>query len=180
MRTVTTAVVAILLAAPTVLAQKTSYDFDRSANFGAYKTYTLKDGTKVGDPLVDARIVAAIDMQLTNKGLTKAENGDVAVVYHVAIDKQKDISAYSSGGGYGPYGYGWGGGWGMTTTDVRVSEILVGTLIIDVADTKSNSVVWRGMGVKEINTQTSPDKRDKSVQKAVEKIFKNYPPKAKK
>ena len=178
MRTVTAAVAAILLAAPTVLAQKTSYDFDRSANFGAYKTYTLREGTKVGDPLVDARIVAAIDMQLTNKGLTKADNADVAVVYHVAIDKQKDISAWSSGGGYGPYGYGWGGGWG--TTDVRVSEILVGTLIIDMADVNTKSVVWRGMGVKEINTQASPDKRDKSVQKAVEKIFKNYPPKPKK
>jgi hypothetical protein len=179
MRSLTTAVVAILLAPMTLSAQKTSYDFDRTANFAGYKTYVLKDGTKVGDPLVDARLVAAIDMQMTNKGLSRSENGDLAVVYHVAIDKQKDISSFSTGmGGYGPYGYGWGGGWG--TTDVRVSEILVGTLIIDLADTKTNSVVWRGMGVKEINTQTSPEKRDKSVQKAVEKIFKNYPPKVKK
>jgi hypothetical protein len=178
MKRLITAVVAILLAPMTLSAQKTSYDFDRTANFAGYKTYVLKDGTKVGDPLIDARLVAAIDMQMTAKGLTRADNGDLAVVYHVAIDKQKDISSFSTGMGYGPYGYGWGGGWG--TTDVRVSDILVGTLIIDLADTKSNSVVWRGMGVKEINTSASPDKRDKSVQKAVEKIFKNYPPKAKK
>ena len=176
MRIVFAAVVALLLTPLATLAQKTSYDFDRSANFAAYKSYTLRDGTKVGQPLVDARIAAAIDMQLTDRGLTKADNGELAVVYHVAIDKQKDISAWSTGGG--PYGWGWGGGWG--TTDVRVSEILVGTLVIDIADTKTNSVVWRGMGVKEINTNASPDKRDKSVQKAVEKIFKNFPPKPKK
>jgi hypothetical protein len=180
MRTLTATVLAILLTAPVAFAQKTSYDYDKSANFGNYKTYTLKEGTKVGDPLVDARLVAAIDMQLTNKGLVRADNGDVAVVYHIAIDKQKDISAYSTGGGYGPYGYGWGGGWGMSTTDVRVRDILVGTLVIDIADQKTNNMVWRGIGVKEINTQTSPEKRDKSVQKAVEKILKNYPPKPKK
>ena len=64
-------------------------------------------------------------------------------VYHVAFDKQQDITAYSTGG-YGGYGYRWGGGWG--TTDVRVNEILVGTLIIDVADaTKQESgVAWDG------------------------------------
>jgi hypothetical protein len=33
------------------------------------------------------------------------------------------------------------------------------------------------MGVKEVNTQAKPEKRDKSIGKALEKIFKNYPPK---
>ena len=49
------------------------------------------------------------------KGFTKADaNPDAIVVYHIAFDKQKDISTFSSGygGGYGGYGYGWGGGWG--------------------------------------------------------------------
>ena len=33
------------------------------------------------------------------------------------------------------------------------------------------------MGVKEVNTQANPEKRDKSINNAVKKIFKNYPPK---
>jgi hypothetical protein len=41
-------------------------------------------------------------------------------------------------------------------------------------------VAWRGMGVKEVNTQANPEKRDKSINEAVKKIFKNYPPKPKK
>ena len=147
------------------------------------KTYALKDGTKVGQQLIDDRIVAAIDTELAAKGFTKTEsNPDVFVVYHVAFDKQKDISTYSSGygGGYGAYGWGYGGGWGGGgTTSTQVRDILVGTLVIDIADAKKGQVVWRGMGVKEVDTQAKPEKRDKSISSAVNKIFKNYPPKVK-
>jgi hypothetical protein len=178
-RLVTLALAGLLMPA-LLLAQKTSYDYDKTANFGSFKTFAHKDGTKVGQPLIDDRIVAAIDAELAAKGLQKAEsNPDVFVVYHVAFDKQKDISTYSSGGGYGPYGWGWGGSWagGMSTTQVR--DILVGTLVIDIADAQKGQVAWRGMGVKEVDTQAKPEKRDKSIANAVKKIFKNYPPKTK-
>jgi hypothetical protein len=164
------------------MAQKVSYDFAKDANFAGYKTYALKEGTPVGQQLIDDRIVAAIDDQMKLKGFTKSDaNPDVYVIYHMAFDKQKDISTFSSGygGGYGPYGYGYGGGWGGGTTTTQVRDILVGTLVIDIADAGHKQVVWRGMGTKEIDTQAKPDKRDKSIKKAVDKIFKNYPPKKK-
>jgi uncharacterized protein DUF4136 len=177
------ALVAMVVAPALLLAQKTSYDFNKSANFAAYKTYQQKDGTKVGQQLIDDRIVAAIDTQLAAKGLTKATaNPDVFVIYHVAFDKQKDISTYSSGygGGYGPYGYGWGGGWAGGTTTTQVRDILLGTLVIDIADAKKNEMAWRGIATKEgVDVQAKPDKLDKNISKAVEKIFKNYPPKVK-
>ena len=176
-RHVILAIAAVMI--PTLAAaQKTSYDYDKSANFGAFRTYALKDGTKVGQELIDNRIVAAIETELAAKGLTKSDSPDVFVVYHVAFDKEKDISTFSSGygGGYGPYGWGWGGGMGGTTS-TQVRDILIGTLVVDMADAKKNQVVWRGMGVKEVNTQAKPEKRDKSITNAVKKIFKNYPPK---
>lgn len=171
---------ALLLVPALAMAQKVSYDFSKSANFASFKTYAMKDGTKVGQQLIDDRIASAIEAAMAAKGFTKAaSNPDVFVVYHVAFDKEKDISTYSSGyaGGYGPYGWGWGGGMGTTTTQVR--DILIGTLVIDMADAKANQLVWRGMGVKEVDTQAKPDKRDKSITNAVNKIFKNYPPKVK-
>lgn len=179
---VMTGLAALLLVPALALAQKTTFDYNKSANFASYKTYTVKDGTKVGQQMIDDRIAAAIDTQMAAKGFTKADaNPDVAVVYHVAFDKQKDISTFSSGygGGYGPYGYRYGGGWGGGTTSTQVRDILIGTLVIDIADVKANEIVWRGMGVKEVDTTAKPDKRDKSINSAVEKIFKNYPPKAK-
>jgi osmotically-inducible protein OsmY len=181
-RHVVTGLAALLLVPALAIAQKTTFDYSKSANFAAYKTYAMKDGTKVGQQMIDDRIAAAIEAQMAAKGFTKADaNPDVVVVYHVAFDKQKDISTFSSGygGGYGPYGYRYGGGWGGGTTSTQVRDILIGTLVIDMADVKANEVVWRGMGVKEVDTTAKPDKRDKSINNAVEKIFKNYPPKAK-
>ena len=93
-----TATLALLMVPALGLAQKVSYDYEKTANFSTFKTYAHKDGTKVGQPLIDDRIVNAIDAQLAAKGLTKVEsNPDVVVVYHVAFDKQKDISTFSSG-----------------------------------------------------------------------------------
>ena len=69
------------------------------------------------------------------------------------------------------------GGRRLSTTTVR--DILVGTLVIDLADAKKGQMAWRGMGVKEVDTGANPEKRDKSINNAVKKIFKNYPPKVK-
>ncbi len=177
-----TLALAMMLMPALAMAQKVSYDFDKTANFASFKTYALKDGTKVGQQLIDDRIVAAIETELAAKGFTKTEsNPDVFVVYHVAFDKQKDISTYSSGygGGYGGYGWRYGGGWAGGTSTTQVRDILVGTLVIDLADAKKGELAWRGMGVKEVDTQAKPEKRDKSISTAVNKIFKNYPPKPK-
>jgi hypothetical protein len=169
------AMIAVLVLAPALLlAQKTSFDYDKTANFAAFKTYALKDGTKVGDPLIDGRIVAAIESELGAKGLTQtAAKPDVTVTYHIAFDKKQDITAYNTGG----MGYRWGGGWG--TTDVRVNEILVGTLVIDIVDANKGDLAWRGIGVKEVDVQAKAEKRDKNIKAAVGKMLKNFPPKVK-
>ena len=167
---------AVLLPALAV-AQKTTYDYDKTAPFTAYRTYALTQGTSSGDPLVDARIVAALEDQLTLKGLSKTNvSPDVNVLFHVAFDKEQDISSYSTGPIYGGFGWGWGGGWGSTTTNVRVREIVVGTLAIDIVDAKRKQVVWRGLGTREVDTDADSADRDKSIAKAVAKIMRHYPP----
>ena len=174
-------VLAVLLAAlPTLAwAQKTTYDFDKDVNFASIHTYALKEGTPAGNPLIDKRLADAIQTQMAAKGLKEdSANPDVWVVYHVSVDKKKELNGYTTGmGGYGGYGWGWGGG--MSTTNMSVREILEGTLIIDIASASKKALVWRGVGVKEIDTGAKPDKRDKNINKAVEKILKNYPPKVK-
>jgi hypothetical protein len=40
--------------------------------------------------------------------------------------------------------------------------------------------VWRGVASKTIDPEAKPEKQQKNLTKAVEKIFKNYPPKEKK
>jgi hypothetical protein len=45
------------------------------------------------------------------------------------------------------------------------------------SSTPRSSKSWRGMGVQEVDTRAKPEKRDKSINSAVTKIFRNYPPK---
>lgn len=177
-RILATACLTVVLPA-VAAAQNTTYDFDKSAPFSQYRTYAFQSGTSSGNELVDKRIQAALETQLRLKGLTKVDVApDVFVVYHMAYDKQKDISTYSVGPIYGGFGWGWGGGWGSTTTDVRVREILVGTLAIDIIDASRKQVAWRGLGTKEVDTDAKPEELDEKIAKAVAKIMKNYPPRA--
>ena len=178
------AAIALLVAPAVILAQKTSYDFEKTANFAAFKTYAHKEGTKVGQPLIDDRIVAAIETQLAAKGLTKADvesrTCSSSTTWPSTRRRTSRPTAPATAAATAPYGWGWGGGWAGGTTTTQVRDILIGTLVIDMADAKKGQLVWRGMGVKEVNTQAKPEKRDKSINNAVKKIFKNYPPKVKK
>jgi len=163
------------LVAAVAVAQKVSFDFDKAADFASLNTFAFKAGTSSGNPLVDQRIVSAIAAVLAARGMTRTEaNPDLFIVTHLTFEKKKDITAYSTNAGYGPYGWYWGGGWGMT--DVRVREIRMGTLIIDMVDAKKRALVWRGMAVKEVKAKPKPDRVDENVNKAVEKILRNFPP----
>jgi hypothetical protein len=74
MRTLLAAAAVILLAPALALAQKISFDFDKTADVSTIKTYTLKDGTNAGDPVVDKRIAAAVDAELGAKGPVRLNN----------------------------------------------------------------------------------------------------------
>ena len=81
----------VVLLVPTLaLAQKTSFDYDKSADFSNFKTYALKDGMEAGDPLIDQRIVAAIEVMWRGMGVTEvtqamAENRDRNITAAVTI-----------------------------------------------------------------------------------------------
>ena len=68
--------VLLLTAATNALAQDVRYNFDKSANFGTFKTYkwvVIKGATPVGD-LADRQIKASVDMELSKKGLMKSDS----------------------------------------------------------------------------------------------------------
>jgi hypothetical protein len=53
---------------------------------------------------------------------------------------------------------------------------VTGTLIVDLVDARTGTIVWRGTITKEINPKAKPEQRDKTINRAAEKLFKNYPP----
>ena len=154
-------------------AQEVHFDYDRSANFSAYKTYQWVDYREVpvGDQILDQEIKRAGDAQLAGKGLRRVESGgDLLVGYQAAISQEKE---FNSLGGWGGPGW-WGGPWGNTR--VTSSTIDVGKLVIGMFDPATKQLVWRGSASKTLDINKDPDKNYRNLEKAMAKLFKNYPP----
>ena len=174
----------LLGSAGTAAAQDVRYNFDKQANFTAFRTYkwvALKGATPLSD-LVDRQVKASVDAELAKKGLTKteADTADLYIGYQAAVDTEKEYTSFDTGWGYGP---GWGGGWyggggGMTTG--TTSTIYVGQLALDMYASGPKALVWRGNASKTLDAKAKPDKQQKNLDKAVAKMLKDFPPKPKK
>jgi hypothetical protein len=200
--------------------QEIHYNYERGANFSAYKTYqwmevpsgaskadvpaaqpkldlpappanlpALPQGLPGGAPnfpaassdvrssgsqdqLIDQDIKRAVDEQLGQKGLTKVEKGgDLQVIYHTATHQEMSINLFGSG--FGGAGY---GGWSNGSVQGQTSTIPIGTLVVDLYDPARKQLIWRGDATKSIELKKDPDKNYKNLQKAMAKLFKNYPP----
>ena len=171
----------ILLGAGTAFAQDVRYNFDKAAAFTQFKTYkwVVPKGAQQLSDLADRQVKAAIDAELTKKGLTKAtgDTADLYVGYQAAIDTEKQYTSFDTGWGYGPgwYGAGWyGTGGGMTSGST--STIYVGQLAVDMYAASQKQLVWRGVASKTLDQKAKPEKQQKNLAKAVTKLLKNYPP----
>ena len=157
-------------------AQDVQFDYDRSANFSAYKTYQWVDykTVQVGDQLLDQDIKRAVDEQLAGKGLHRVETGgDLLIGYQAGISQEKQFNSLGAGG-WGPFWVGPFGNWG--NTQVTSSTIDIGKLIIGLFDPANKQLVWRGSASKTLDIKKDPDKNYRTLEKAMAKLFKNYPP----
>ena len=162
-----------LVFATATFAQQVKTDYDRSANFSQYKTYSWEK-VQSADPLWVDRIKEAVNAALTSKGLTPVESGgDVAIVALEMTKDQRTLNTFYNGFGGG---WRWGGGFGNATT--TVGNYKVGTLVVDMFDANSKKLVWRGSSSDTLSDKS--DKNIKNLDKGVQKMFDHYPPSAKK
>jgi hypothetical protein len=168
------AAVSLNLIGGAAFAQDVKTDFDKDANFGAIKSFAVKIGTSWNNPISEKRVMEEIEQALVEKGWTKSEaNPDAMVVLHGATEKEKTLNTFYSGG-YGGYGWrGWGAA-GMGSATTTTSEYLVGTLVVDIFDAKSKQLLFRGQAQDELSDK--PEKNQKKLAKASDKMFKNFPP----
>jgi len=174
----------VLAVAGMAVAQDVRFNYDKTADFSKYKTYKwveIKGSDK--DEMLDKQFRATIDSELGLKGLTKtdSDNANLYIGYQFAISTEKQVNTFSSGygygGGWGPYrGY---GGMGSSTSTATSSTLYIGSLQLDFYDAAAKTTVFRAIGSKQIDTKAKPDKQQKNLSKAVKKILKEYPPRAK-
>jgi hypothetical protein len=175
--------VALPLIAVCCMAQDVRYNFAASQDFSKFHTYKWIQiaGTDKLNQLAEQQLLAAVDAQLSTKGLSKTDNdsADLLIGYQAAIGQEKQYTSYNSDWGYGAGWYGAHGmGGGMTTGET--STIHIGQVTLDMYDPGQKQLVWRGSVSKTLDTKAKPDKQTKNLNKAIAKLLKNFPPPVKK
>jgi hypothetical protein len=148
-------------------AQSVQTDFDKSYNFSNLKTFNFAiQKRNPNDPLAhdslnDDRIKTALESNLTTSGYKtgNADSPDFAVAYYVTTKNKFDLRDY----GYGPPR--WFG-----SRDIRVDQYTEGTLTVDIIDVATKQLIWRGRASGTIELKDI----DKKINKAVEKLVKQF------
>ena len=163
----------MLLTAAASFAQQVKTDYDRTADFTHYKTYSWEK-VQTQNPLWVSRIKEAVNSALAAKGWTEASSGaSVSIVAIEMTRNQQTLDTFYNGFGGG---WRWGGGFGDATTTVDTYK--VGTLVVDLFDANTKKLIWRGS-----SSDTLSDKSDKNItnlDKGVQKMFNHFPPEEKK
>lgn len=151
-------------------------DYDTTTDFSKFRTWSWFSGPRPPAPdldgLTEQRIRNAIETQLPKRGLAKgAEGTDLLVAFHVSVTQRLEVTPTTMS-----YGYGWGHGYVGTSYGNEVRTYDEGTLLIDLLDAKSKSLVWRGVARATVYRNASPQEREARVQAAVGAILEQFPP----
>ena len=162
------ALCAMLLCVTSAIAvgQQVSVNYNHSQSFAAYHTYiwASNNANQIQNSILAQVAQTDIDNAMAAKGFTK-----------VTEDKNPDIILLASGGmkqqtSYSAWGMrGIGGGMGGITPQQNVEA----TLIVDLHDAKTQSLVWRGIAQDTLSN--NGNKNQQAVQNAVNKMFKQWP-----
>ena len=71
---------------------------------------------------------------------------------------------------------GWRNGWGEATTTVTTHP--VGSLVVDIFDNQTKSLMFRGISASNLHQNAA--KNTKELDKDIDKMFKDFPPKGSK
>jgi Domain of unknown function (DUF4136) len=150
---------------------------ERGINFARYHTYDWgpADALPTGDPRLDRNpffkdhVEGAVEKQLAARGLEMSASGtpDLLIHYHASINERLDVNRVDR-----RYGYCYGAD---CPSDVVVYE--AGTLVLDIVDTRTNRVIWRGWAQETVEgVLDNEDKMARQINEAVTRMLARLPP----
>lgn len=159
-----------LLIGLSAFAQKIQIESDPAVDFSKFKTFTIRPGrlqsknAALNGELIRKRIDFDIQKYLSAKGLTFVPSGraDMNVLYTLGAVRGAQLEAYPAG---------WRG-WGTRVVRVPYTE---GTLVIDLRDAGTRSLVFRSIAREEKRDAAHLEPK---LDDMVKKSFEKYPPKA--
>jgi hypothetical protein len=160
----------LFVIASTASAQKVDTDFDHHADFSGDKTFMWLRDPGVANPIAKQHVVDDINRQLEAKGWRMVTgNADVGIVANGATQEQHTLNTFYDGFP------GWRWSWAGGTTTTTVDTYTVGTLVVDLFDSKTKQAIFRGTASDTLSDKQ--EKNDDKIDKAIEKMFSKFPPK---
>lgn len=149
-----------------VLGQQVSVNYNHEVDFSQFHTYAWgsNNANAIKDSILAQQAQQDINAAMQSKGLTMVQenqNPDLLLTANGGLREQTSWNAWGMRG--------WGGGMGSITPEQNVE----GTMIVDLFNAKSQELVWRGIAENTLNHKGS--KNQEMVQKAVDKMFKQWP-----
>ena len=159
---------AMLLCVVSTIAvgQQVSVNYNHNASFAQYHTYAWgsNNANQIQNSILAQVAQQDINSAMQGKGLQmvqESQNPDIILTANSGMRQQTSYSAWGMRG--------IGGGMGGITPEQNVE----GTMIVDLYDAKTQSLIWRGIAQDTLNK--NGNKNQQMVEKAVQKMFKQWP-----
>jgi NADPH:quinone reductase-like Zn-dependent oxidoreductase len=158
--------VSILLLFSVALAQQVSVNYNHNANFSQYHTYAWGSNNKnaIQNSILAQVAQQDIEAAMSQKGLQKVDESQNPDLILTASGGEHESTSYNAWGMRGI-----GGGMGGISPQQNYET----TMIVSLYDLKQKELVWRG--IAENTLSNNGNKNQKNVEKAVEKMFKQWP-----
>jgi hypothetical protein len=147
--------------------------YDKDVDFSSIKTFAYNEtlDTSVANGDLHQMIKYLIIIKFKASGLKQVEDDpDIYVTYHTS--QQQDLKlnvtlysySYSAGWFWSPL---WGSG-------MDVASYTKGTLVVDAWNPHTKNIVWRGVVTGVVPDQASPDKAQKTIERALDAIGQEW------
>lgn len=156
----------VCIASAVAVGQQVSVNYNHSQSFSQYHTYAWgsNNANQIQNSILAQVAQQDIDTAMAGKGFQKVQESQKPDLVLTANGGMRQQTSYSAWGMRGI-----GGGMGGITPQQNVEA----TMIVDLYDAKSQSLVWRGMAQDTLSN--NGDKNQKMVQSAISKMFKQWP-----
>lgn len=160
-------------------------DYDRAADFSAYRSYgfPVELGTdRAGySTLITNYFKQAVDREMQKRGYQySSTDPDLLVNFFSNVRDVSEVrSVPSLSAGYGYYGYRYGlyGAWPFYADEVDTVHYKVGTANIDIVDARRRQLIWEGVAEGRLTREMMQNPQP-AIESVVAQLFVRYPGRA--
>jgi hypothetical protein len=156
----------LCIASTIAVGQQVSVNYNHEANFSQYHTYAWGSNNKneIRNSILAQVAQQDIETAMQGKGLQKVQESQTPDLILTASGGEREQTSYNAWGMRGI-----GGGMGGISPQQNVEA----TMVVSLYDAKQQSLIWRGIAQNTLNN--NGNKNQEMVEKAVEKMFKQWP-----